>query len=162
MARQTIDKVRRNHALEHATVARLLDRGARSPMGGYSVASGFFIWGRVSRHEVAEAAEEALRLLNAGHKDLAISPYCGTNIMAAVVIGGLASTIVSGRKRGFWSNVRGAAAGLIAASLLGRPVGKLLQRRFTTLAEVSDLDVGTVRMLVKGPIGLIWVGTTSS
>ena len=146
-SRQTIDKVRRNHALEHATVARLLERGMRTPMGGYSIASGFFIWGRVSRREVMEAAEEALQLLKAGHKDLAISPYCGTNIVATVVIGGLVSTIVSRKKRGFWSNVRGAAAGLIAASLLGRPIGKLMQRRFTTLAEVTGLEIGSVRMM---------------
>ena len=157
--RAIIDKVRRNHALEHATVAVLLEGGVRPPMGGYSTPSGYFIWGRVSHGDVSSAAQQALQLLKAGHSELAISPYCGTNLVTSAAIGGLAAVIASGGKRGLWSSVRGVAAALIAASVMGRPVGRMLQRRFTTLADVAGLEIGTVRMLVKRPTGIAWIRT---
>ena len=121
-----IDNVRRNHAIEHATVTLMLERGVRVPMGGYSTPKGFIIWSRAPWQDVSLAARDALDLLKAGNADLAISPYCGTNIVTYVLVGALAARVFSGRKKGFWAAFRGAAAALVAAALLGRPLGRLI------------------------------------
>ena len=47
-----VDSVRRNHAIEHATVTLMLERGMRVPMGGYSISPGFIIWSRASPEDV--------------------------------------------------------------------------------------------------------------
>ncbi len=156
---EMIDRVRRNHAIEHATVAALIEKGVRPPMGGYSVAKGFIIWSRASEDAVAAASQEALRLLKSGHSELAISPYCGTNLVTSVLVGGLAAALASGGRRGIWPSLRGSMAALIAMSTLGRPVGRLVQRRFTTLSEVNRVEVATVRTILKRPVTVVWVGT---
>ena len=50
-------------------------------------------------HDVAAAARDALDLLKAGNSELAISPYCGTNIVTFAVVGALAAKLFSGRKK---------------------------------------------------------------
>ena len=153
-----IVRVRKNHALEHATVAVLLERGSVPPLGGYSLPSGFVIWARATPDDVSAAAREALLLLEEGHSDLAISSYCGTNFVAAALMGGLTSLVV-GRGRGLWPRVRGAAAGLVVASLLSRPVGKFVQRQFTTQADVHGTEITSVRVLKDLPISVVWFST---
>ena len=157
-----MENVRRNHAIEHATVTLLLERGARAPMGGYSIGPGFVIWSRASEDEVALAARDALYLLKAGDSELAISPYCGTNIVAFALVGALAAKIFSGQKKSFWSTVRGVAAALVAATLLGRPLGRLLQRHFTTLPHVEGVEFIEIRQLLKRPVSVVWVSTAIS
>ncbi len=157
MAETAIVKTRRNHALEHATVALMLDRGVRPPLGGYSVPGGFFLWSRMPKEEVTAVVEDALELLNQGHHDLAISPYCGTNMAVGVLFGGLAASIVRGRGRGLMANLRGAAAAIVVAALLNRPLGELLQRKFTTKADATGMSIGTVRELLVKPVNLVWV-----
>ncbi len=157
----SIDKVRRNHAIEHATVTLLLERGAGAPMGGYSVPQGFIIWSRAPWRDVSLAARAALGLLKAGNADLAISPYCGTNIVSYTLVGALAARIFSGGKKGFWPMLRGAVAALVAVSLLGRPLGRFLQRHFTTLPHVPDVELVEVRQLISRPISVVWVKTAS-
>ena len=157
-----LDNTRRNHGLEHATVALLLERGVSAPMGGYSVASGFVIWSTAPPEVVSDAAHEALRLMKAGQSDLAVSPYCGTNLVVGAVIGGLAAMIASGGKRGFWAGARGAVAALVASAALSRPVGNFVQRHFTTLPDVEAVQIGAVRQILKRPVTVVWVRTTSA
>ena len=157
-----LDKTRRNHGLEHATVALLLHRGVSPPMGGYSVASGFVIWSTASPEVVTDAAREALRLMKAGQSDLAVSPHCGTNLVVGALIGGLAALIASGGKRGFWAGARGAVAALVASTALSRPVGNFIQRHFTTLPDVHALEIGATRQLLKRPVSVVWIQTTEA
>tara|TARA_B100000315_G_C14065666_1_gene358263 strand:- start:11 stop:499 length:489 start_codon:yes stop_codon:yes gene_type:complete len=154
-------KIRRNHALEHATVALLLERGVHPPLGGYSVAGGYVIWSKAPIAEVTEASVDALKLLNAGHRDLAISPFCGTNLVTSAVLGGLAATLVRGNSRGIGANFRAAIAAIATASLLSRPVGEFIQRRFTTKPEPAGLQINSVREILHSPVSIIWVSTSS-
>ncbi len=154
------DSVRRNHAIEHATVTLMLERGMRVPMGGYSISPGFIIWSRASPEDVALAARDALDLLKAGNSELAISPYCGTNIVSFVVVGALAAKIFAGSNKGVWSILRGAAAALLAAVLLGRPLGRLIQRHFTTLPDVEGVELVEIRELLRTPVSIVWVRTS--
>ena len=152
-------KIRRNHALEHATVALLLERGVQPPLGGYSVAGGYLIWSMAPIETVTEASTDALNLLKAGHGDLAISPYCGTNMVTSAVLGGLAATLVRGNSRGIGANFRAAIAAIAAASLLSRPVGEFIQRKLTTKPEPASLQITSVREILHTPMTIIWVST---
>ena len=154
-----LDKTRRNHGLEHATVTLLLERGVSAPMGGYSVASGFVIWSTASPDVVADAAGEALRLMQTGQSELAVSPYCGTNLVVGALIGGLAALVASGGKRGFWAGARGAIAALVASSVLSRPVGNFVQRHFTTLPDVESLEIAAIRQFIRRPVSVVWIRT---
>lgn len=160
MADTKIIGTRRNHALEHATVALLLDRGIRPPMGGYSVPSGFLIWSKAPALEVSTVAGEALELLRDGHHELAVSPYCGTNIAAGVLIGGLTASLLRRRGRGVVPNLTAAVAAIAAASMLSRPFGNLLQRRFTTLADAGGMQIVSWRQLLGWPVNVVWIRTT--
>ena len=155
----SIDDVRRNHSIEHATVTLLLERGAGAPMGGYSIPPGFVIWSRATLDDVSLAAQDAMDLLKAGHSDLAISPYCGTNIAAYAVVGGLTAKLVIGRRKGFWAVAGGVATALIAAALLGKPLGRFFQSHFTTLPDVSGAELMGIRQILKSPVLVVWFGT---
>jgi hypothetical protein len=145
-----IDRVRRNHAIEHATIAVLAARGHRSPMGGYSTPGGFWVYGDIPSDGVAEAAEHALELLRAEESRLAVSPYCGTNlavgIAGAVLLAGLVRSRVSSRA----ARVPLVAAAVLGAVMLKRPLGMAAQREITTLSEVGDAEVKGVRRMGFG------------
>ena len=154
-----IDRIRRNHGLEHATVAVLLEGGARPPLAGYSTPAGYFIYARESTDAVTSAASEGLRRMAAGESALAISPYCGSNLVVAAVLAGLFSTVIMrGRKRHLRRIPLVAATG-VAAAVLGRPLGMEVQRRYTTSADVEGLEISSVRCLRSGKHTVHWVGT---
>ena len=151
MLSELLNKVRRNHGLEHATVAILLEKGVRPPMGGYSVPGGFFIFGRIPTELVGEAVHEAFDRMSSGQRELAISPYCGTNLATGAMLAGLVARIVMGRKKeGRLKRLPLAILAALSATLLGRPLGNALQKRYTTMADVEVMEVsGIVRL---GPV----------
>src|SRR5919107_5165208 len=75
--------LRRNHALEHATIVVMMKREPGRKFNGFSTDDGFFVQGVRSIEEVDGAAREALRRLRAGEKKLAVHRNCGTTIVAA-------------------------------------------------------------------------------
>ncbi len=148
---EPVKRTRRNHALEHATVELLLQDGLRPPIGGYSLPTGFFIFGRVGTEQLSQKAHEALRLLKGGEAQLAISPYCGTNLAtSALLAGALMSAILGPKRRRNYRRLPLALVAGVGAAIVGRPLGMALQR-FTTLAAADDLEITGVRRL--GSIG---------
>src|SRR5947209_2216487 len=75
--------LRRNHALEHATIAVMMEREPGRKFNGFSTDEGFFVQGVRSTGEVDSAAREALRRLRGREKKLAVHRNCGTTIVAA-------------------------------------------------------------------------------
>src|ERR671915_1276391 len=75
--------LRRNHALEHATIVVMMERAPGRKFNGFSTDEGFFVQGVRSTQEVDSAAREALRRMRGGEKGLAIHRNCGTTIVAA-------------------------------------------------------------------------------
>ena len=144
---RSITLIRQNHALEHATVAMLLQKGMRPPLGGYSTAGGFFIFGKVRSELVDQAAEEALDRLKQGQADLAISPYCGTNLVTGALLSGLLTAAIMGRGEKRLRRVPTAAAAVICATVLSRPLGNAIQHRYTTLADVGGMQIVRIRRL---------------
>ena len=165
--RQVIRKARKNQALEHATLAVLMEKGTRAPLGGYSTAGGYIIFSRASTDKVSSAAKEALGRLKQGQKQLAVSPYCGTNIATSATLAYAISTI-SKKHDSPKRNAYVAVTAIICGLLISRPLGNAIQRHYTTLVDPDEMEITSVRNLLAGTslkaftIHKITTGPTSS
>src|SRR5947199_10570003 len=133
-------RVRKNHALEHATITILSGMVPSLGVSARSFSNGFVIFGDVDLGLLRLAADEALSRLQAGEAELAIHPNCGTNIVVGV------SLVTLGTLFGLASNqprtrVATAAASSIAGLMAARPVGQYVQRHLTTLPELTGVRV---------------------
>jgi len=152
MARISIaQRIRCNHALEHATVHILSSTGEPLALVGRSDWGGFDLYGEVATEAVHPAVEQALQSLRGGLSELAIHPRCGTNIAATAVLGAGAiwgAKLIPDRSR-TRRFARMLAAGLIALTL-GQSFGLALQRHVTTDASVGDLSIDDIRRTKRG------------
>ncbi|HEY1387390.1 MAG TPA: DUF6391 domain-containing protein [Ktedonobacterales bacterium] len=137
-------RTRQNHALEHATVTLLSQTLPELNASARSNARGFIIFADIPLDEVRHASDEALKRLQAGESELAIHPNCGTNVavgLSVMIVGSLlALTALRPRTR-----VATVAAGSVAGLAVARPVGTLMQRYVTTLPDVHDIRLRSVR-----------------
>jgi hypothetical protein len=141
-----VARVRRNHALEHATIHVLTEKHRSLSVVGRSTPSGFYLYGNLTTEMVIEAAQEALARLRAGEHHLAIHPKCGTNLVTAGSMAGLATfAVLGGSKKRRIDLLPSALLAATAALLLAQPIGPLLQARVTTLANLGDLTIKGVR-----------------
>jgi hypothetical protein len=149
-----LSRVRRNHALEHATLHVLAQRKPHTSLAGQSDFFGFWILGDVSLEEVQESVAEALQRLRSGERKLAIHPFCGTNLAAAALLSGVATLLAfagSGKRLREKLERLPLAISLSGLSLLlARPIGAWLQGHLTTLGEVEGLEVTAIRPLRRG------------
>jgi hypothetical protein len=150
-----IRRVRQHHAIEHATVTILMlqDRTVQL-VGGRSNHRGFYIYGLVETDALRTAVVEALRRLQGGEAELAIHPNCGTNLVTAGTLAGLATftttAIARRQKTSILDQIPAAIVAATAGLLLGRPLGLRLQKRVTTLADVRDLRLGAIERRQAG------------
>ena len=153
MATGIVRRVRQNHAIEHGTVAMLLGRGIRPPLGGYSTPGGFLIFAKASTEVVARAAYDALDRLRSGDRELAVSPHCGTNLVTGALLAALVSGLIMRRVRREEQRQSFAAAvvAILVATVAGRPLGNHLQRRYTTLGDVANIEIAGIKRLWSGP-----------
>src|SRR5690242_3307399 len=86
-----IDRTRRNHGLEHATITILSQRQRGVSLVGRSTPNGFHLYGNVSTEALRDSVDEALRRMKAGEVGLAVHPNCGTNFVTAGIAAGLAA-----------------------------------------------------------------------
>jgi len=148
-----ISRIRRNHALEHATIHILSRRFVNTTLVGRSDVGGFYLFGDVPGAAVAEAAGEALRRLRAGEHRLSIHPNCGTNLLTAGVLGaGAAFTALYGSRGARQRLGRLPLAVLLgaAAMAVAQPLGTALQRTVTTQADPQGLRIHEVRTWRRG------------
>ena len=137
--------LRRNHALEHATIVVMMEREPGRKLNGFSTDDGFFVQGARSLEEVDSAAREALRRLRRGQKRLAIHRNCGTTIVAANLL--TAVLFIASLGIGYymgWPLYLMVVGSVVAALLLRVPLSHLLQRFVTTDADLSNAEVGWV------------------
>ncbi|MGE5334895.1 MAG: DUF6391 domain-containing protein [Nitrososphaerota archaeon] len=137
-------RTRQNHALEHATVTLLSRSLPNLNASARSNSRGFIIFADMPVGEVRDATQEALKRLREGESELAIHPNCGTNLavgLSLMVVGSLfALTALRPRTR-IATMMAGSLAGMTAA----RPLGTLMQRYITTLPDVRDIRIESVR-----------------
>ncbi len=114
MIKRVINAVRRNHALEHATISILLSRhGPQVRVVGRAAPDGFYIYGDIPTERLREFAHEGLARLQRGEAHLAVSPLCGTDLAVAGVLAGLASLLAAGGR----TRIQGIPGAVMAAML---------------------------------------------
>ena len=140
-----ISRIRRNHALEHATLQVLAKKVPNLMAAGYSDTRGFFIFGKVSTDQLHDAVNEALRRLQSGEENLAIHPTCGTNFATTgVVAGTLGWLAMLGSGENFRQKLDRLPVVIMLVTvgmILAQPLGPLVQARVTTDGDVGELEV---------------------
>lgn len=140
-----IARTRRNHGLEHATLHILARKYPNVTLGGISFPKGFAIIGNVPTEDVADAAIEALKRLQAGESELAQHPNCGTNYVISGIFAGLGAWLGSiGVGRGLQKKVRRLPVMILLATLalvLTRQVGPMVQREITTTGDPGEMEL---------------------
>jgi membrane protein implicated in regulation of membrane protease activity len=137
--------LRRNHALEHATIVVMMQREPGRRFNGFSDDDGFFVLGVRSTDDGDGAAREALKRLRAGEKGLAIHRNCGTTIVAANMLAAVFFLAAMGVGLYLEWPLYLLILGSVALSLLLRvPLSLLLQRFVTTDSDLSNAEVGWV------------------
>ncbi|PKO21846.1 MAG: hypothetical protein CVU38_12715 [Chloroflexi bacterium HGW-Chloroflexi-1] len=154
MARRSlIQRLRQHHGIEHATVTLLSRRLPGAQLVARSDGDGFIVYGDVDTATLRAVAEEALARLQAGASELAIHPNCGTNLVTAGALSGIAALLAAGgRKRSLWDRVPGAILGATLALTLAVPLGRWMQLNVTTSSAVRQLRVAAVTRLENGPV----------
>ena len=135
--------LRRNHALEHATIVVMMQREPGRRFNGFSDDDGFFVQGVRSTDDVDGAAREALKRLRAGEKGLAIHRNCGTTIVAANMLAAVFFVVALGVGLYLgWPLYLLILGGMALSLPLRVPLSLLLQRFVTTDSNLSNVEVG--------------------
>ncbi|MFO7662612.1 MAG: DUF6391 domain-containing protein [Chloroflexota bacterium] len=159
MPNSILNRIRRNHGLEHATIHMLSEQHKGFSAQGNSDHRGFHlnIYGNVTEAEVVAAVEEAHRRLVGGEHQLAVHPNCGTVLVTTAALATLAAQSVFAfdqwrypREKGlrtfdFLNSLPGAVVAVVVALIVGRPLGVQLQGRFTVDGNLGDMQVQSVR-----------------
>jgi Domain of unknown function (DUF6391) len=159
--------LRRNHALEHATIVVMMEREPGRKLNGFSTDDGFFVQGVRSISEVESAAREAMRRLQSGEKRLAIHRNCGTTIVAANLLAAIFFLVTLGvflylSVGNLYLMILGS---VVLAFALRIPLSLMLQRFITTDADLKNAEVGWVEPaqpgdLKSGIFGLLLAAST--
>jgi len=155
-----LSRLRRNHALEHATMTVLSERQRSLRLVGRSSLWGFYIYGDVPTESLLAAAQEGLRRLKAGQWQMAIHPNCGTNLAVAGVLAGVGAFLALGgvftkRPQSRWERFTRlplACTAAMAGIMLARPLGPALQAHVTTQPDVGDLALVSVTQEIKAGV----------
>jgi len=118
-------------------------------MIGRASIDGFYIYGNVPTEAIQEAATEGLARLQSGERELAVSPFCGTNIVVAGMMAGVACFLTLGskdRRRRLPQAMMAATWAIIAA----QPVGRAVQQYLTTSSGLSDV---TIKRITRRGVG---------
>ena len=158
-----ISHIRRNHALEHATLHTLSGHLPNTMLMGHSDIGGFWIIGDVPPEMLHAAVQEAIARLRAGERQLALHPNCGTNYVTAGTLAGLAGVsamLGSGRRiQDKLSRLPVVAAFATLALIASQPLGMLLQARITTDADPGNLEVTAITHQKQGRLNIHRVQT---
>lgn len=158
MANDLLSRVRRNHALEHASINVLSEKHKGFSAQGNSTPGGFNlnIYGNISDEDVYDAVEDAYRRLVAGESKLSLHPTCGTVLLTTAAMASLAaqaSLAIEMRRQGNHKlGLSGIVAALPVATLAvmlslfaSKPVGMAIQEAYTVESDLGDLRIKSIR-----------------
>jgi hypothetical protein len=157
-----VDRTRRNHGLEHATITVLSQRHRGLSLVGRSTPFGFHLYGDITTEQLESAAHEALRRMKAGETSLAVHPNCGTNFVTAGLAAGVAAYIgFLGANSASARRDRLPLVTLLATAALmfAQPLGLEVQRRVTTSGEMREMQITRVEKRSNGRIMAHFVAT---
>ncbi|MDQ4075026.1 MAG: DUF6391 domain-containing protein [Chloroflexota bacterium] len=155
-----VGKVRRVHALEHATITLLSRRHRNLSMIGRSTPKGFWLYGDVDKEELESTANEALGRLQGGEASLAIHPRCGTNLAVAGMLTGVSSFLASlsiHKDERTIDKLPRVVLAATAAMLIAQPAGLAVQEGYTTCPDASNLSIGKIRQSTRGKVTVSFV-----
>lgn len=148
-----VNRIRQNHAVEHATIHVLSQRHLNIKLLGRSDLWGFYLFGQVSPEEVASAAIEGLSRLQRGEAGLAVHPRCGTNLAVGGLLAGAFSAVgFVDRERSKWVRAARVVLATMAALLVAQPLGLLAQRYLTTTPDMSGVRLDSVMRQNRGRV----------
>lgn len=137
-------RVRRNHALEHATLQVMSEKNPRLKMAGYSDPNGFWVMGDVDTQQLEESVNQALTRLRGGESKLAIHPHCGTNLVTTSLLAGAAAAIGmlgSGRSTRERVERLPMVVSLVALTMMAsQPLGPYMQEHVTTASSPEGFE----------------------
>ena len=144
MIHKFLNAIRKNHAMEHATIGLLLEEGkVKPPIAGYATPFGFIVLGKVDSNALNEAVNSAIIRLQDGEADLAVSPFCGTNLLVAATLASL-SVIISVRGKSPIKKLPAAISSTLLGLVASQPIGRLIQQHVTTNAKIGNSAVKSV------------------
>ena len=151
-------RVRRNHALEHATLQVLAEKNPRLRMAGYSDPKGFWLVGEIETSEVEEGVRQALDRLKGGEHNLAIHPNCGTNLVTTGFLAGAFAwlgMVGAGRSSRDRIERLPLVISLVTLGMLvSQPLGPLMQAHVTTSAATQGMEIVKVERMQRGDVPL--------
>lgn len=140
-------EVRKNHALEHATI-HVLEEELPVRLSGMSYPNGFLVQGIGDPFIVAQAAEVAKQRLLNGEHNLAVHPRCGTTSVVTSLVFAILFIVFSIIFGLFsWINL---ILSLILASLLGSVLSPIVQKYITTDWHVQDIELLQAEPIIRG------------
>ena len=165
MSSEMISRVRRNHGLEHATINILSENHKNFSAQGNSTPRGFHlnIYGNITEENVIAAVDEAHRRLNNGEKRLALHPNCGTVLLTTATMAVLAAqatfSLEQRRQKQSHMNLTvlfgalpAAVLAVTIALIASRPVGMVIQDRFTVESDIGALQVTNITKTTPSPV----------
>ena len=160
----TVDRVRKNHALEHATIHVLSEYEPTTRIIGRSDAGGFTLYGYVINGEaVNQASRAALRRLRSGERHLALHLNCGTNFVTAGLFASLAALVIcAGSQHGWRARLERMpllVCMVTVTLILTQPIGMVMQRNVTTNSSLGELEIVSVTRRQIGALTLHRVET---
>ena len=147
-----IINIRRNHGFEHATVHVLSEKYRNLSIVGRSDLGGFTLYGNVDTNVVIEASHEALGRLQAGQKDLAVHPRCGTVLATTGLLTGLMAFLAVSlggppRQRFRWVAFPETILATTLAAILAQPLGMFFQANYTVSGQPGNLEIKDITRL---------------
>lgn len=151
MLRDIVGTVRRNHALEHATITVMLRKiGHDVRMVGRATGNGYYLYADVPTELLEQSTNEALARLKSGEGHLAVTPLCGTNIAVAGAMTALVTAAVLGNARNRTERLPNAMLASMLAVVAAQPVGRLVQKYLTTSPDLSDTEIVEIKQGGRG------------
>lgn len=149
-----ISRVRRNHALEHATLHILAYKYPQISLAGYSDLGGIHIFGDVPAEDVQAAVFEAVRRLRRGESHLAVHAGCGTNYAVGGVFAGLAGALaMTGSRRSVRDTIERLPVAVVLgvlALIVSQPLAAAFQAQVTTDADPKGMEIVQITTIQRG------------
>jgi hypothetical protein len=157
-----IDRTRRNHGLEHATITLLSQRQRGLSMVGRSTPNGFYLYGDITTEALTEAVHQALQRMKGGERDLAVHPNCGTNFVTAGCVAALAGFfgfLGANTWRARLERLPTVMVLMTVALIFAQPLGLAVQRDITTSGDMREMEIVGIERRPQGGVMMHFVAT---
>ena len=144
-----LQKIKQNHALEHATLHVLVRHIAGLHLAACSDWAGFTVVGSVETPVLADAVVEGLQRMRAGEANLAIHPQCGTNLAVPLgLCGGLVLAAVSLPREWRYSRL---LLIILAGYTFGKrkPLSLTVQKYMTTTTDLNRVRIRSIQLISR-------------